>query len=196
MLRINAKVARSYAGRGFSYMPHELPYTDRGRSYMARRRSYTVRRLTVGGLVGLLLGCPLYDDECDRQDDCASGFRCDRFSQRCEPAVVDIGCRRPDQCLTGETCTPDFSCRPGSCDFHGCVTGYRCGVVDSAYACVPETSGDAGEEDASTPDGTGGMGGTGGSAGESGAAAAAGAGPTDAGQDAGGVSDASTDASL
>lgn len=161
MLRINAKVARSYAGR-----------------------------LAVGGLVGLLLGCPLYDDECDRQDDCASGFRCDRFSQRCEPAVIDIGCRRPDQCLTGETCTPDFACRPGSCDFHGCVTGYRCGVVDSAYACVPETSGDAGREDASAPAGMGG------SASDSGAAGAGGTGPTDAGQDASGLGDASTDASL
>ena len=78
MLRINAKVARSYSRRA----------------------------LVVGGLVGLLLGCPLYEDECDSPNDCASGFRCDRFSQRCEPAVDDLGCRRPDECLTGETCTP------------------------------------------------------------------------------------------
>lgn len=158
MLRINAKVARSYSRRA----------------------------LVLGGLVGLLLGCPLYDDECDSRDDCARGFRCDRFSQRCEPAVAEIGCRRPEQCLTGETCTPDFACRPGSCDFHGCVTGYRCGVVDSAYACVPEGSGDAGLEDASAPLGGGGA------AGDSGA----GESPADAGQDAGGASDASADASL
>lgn len=161
MLRINAKVARSYGGRA----------------------------LVVGGLVGLLLGCPLYEDECDSPNDCASGFRCDRFSQRCEPAVDDLGCRRPDECLTGETCTPDFTCRPGSCDFHGCVPGYRCGVVDSAYACVAEASGDASAEDA----------GMGGAPGDSGAAGAAGEGPTDAGQDvldAGGVGDASADASL
>ena len=161
MLRINAKVARSYCGRG----------------------------LVVGGLVGLLLGCPLYDDECESQDDCASGFRCDRFSQRCEPAINDIGCRRPEECLTGETCTPELACRPGSCDFHGCVAGYRCGVVDSAYACVPETGG-GGREDAAAPVGTGGA------AGDSGAAGAAGMGPTGAEQDAGGVGDASADASL
>lgn len=161
MLRINAKVARSYSRRA----------------------------LVVGGLVGLLLGCPLYEDQCDSRDDCASGFRCDRFSQRCEPVIDDVGCRRPEECLAGETCTPDFTCRPGSCDFHGCVTGYRCGVVDSAYACVSEAGGDAGAEDASAPVGNGGA------AGDSGAAGTAGVGPTDAGQD-GGLGDASADASL
>jgi hypothetical protein len=83
-----------------------------------------------------LYGCPLYSDDCDAQNDCASGFYCDQFSRQCEPLLEAIGCRTPDECETGETCTPDRVCRPGSCDYHGCVRGYVCGVVDSAHACV------------------------------------------------------------
>jgi len=98
----------------------------------------------------ILLGCPLYSDECDSRNDCASGFYCDRFSRQCEPILDAIGCSRPSQCELGETCTPDLVCRPGSCDYHGCVRGYRCGIVDSAHTCVPDV--DAEEPaDASAP---------------------------------------------
>lgn len=99
-----------------------------------------------------LAGCPLYDDDCDELDDCASGFYCNRESRRCQPALDVIGCLRPSECEAGETCTPDLVCRPGSCDYHGCVSGYRCSVLDSAHACVIEEEvlglGDAGPVDA------------------------------------------------
>lgn len=97
----------------------------------------------------LLAGCPIYEDECDSRNDCARGYACDQFSRRCEPVSLEPGCRRPDQCALGETCTPDFTCRPGSCDFHGCVRGYVCGVVDSAHACVLDT--DAAVSDSAAP---------------------------------------------
>lgn len=84
----------------------------------------------------ILIGCPLYSEECDSRNDCASGFYCDQFSRQCTPILDAIGCTRPSQCEVGETCTPDFVCRPGSCDYHGCVRGYRCGVVDFAHTCV------------------------------------------------------------
>lgn len=163
MLRITAKVARSYGGRA----------------------------LMVGGALGLLLGCPLYEDGCDSRRDCASGFYCDTFSRRCEPVLEELGCRRPDQCFAGETCTPDFACRPGSCDFHGCITGYRCGVVDSAHTCVLEGA------DASVTDaGSAGMGGAPNDGGSGGTVTGpADSGATDAGLDAG-AGDASADASL
>jgi hypothetical protein len=102
------------------------------------------------GVVTTLIGCPLYSDDCDSQNDCASGFYCDRFSGDCEPILDAIGCVRPSECGAGETCTPDFLCRPGSCDYHGCVRGYRCGVVDFAHTCVPAGD-DIGSEDASVP---------------------------------------------
>src|ERR1041384_1674619 len=78
-----------------------------------------------------LLGCPLYSD-CDDQNDCASGYYCSQFSQRCEQNSRGIECLRPSECGVGETCTPERVCRPGSCGYHGCVRGYRCSVVDSA----------------------------------------------------------------
>jgi hypothetical protein len=92
-----------------------------------------------------LLGCPLYDEDCSDGVGCARGFQCDRFSQRCAPIVEVPTCSRPEQCAAAETCTPDFACRPGSCDFYGCVDGFTCGVVDGAHACVPLTS-DAGAD--------------------------------------------------
>jgi hypothetical protein len=94
-----------------------------------------------------LHGCPMYTDECESRDDCAAGFYCERFSQRCQPlsGVEPVGCTRPDHCGPGETCTPDFACRPGSCDYHGCASGYACRVVDGAHTCV------AGSADASAP---------------------------------------------
>jgi hypothetical protein len=102
--------------------------------------------LVLCGGATALVGCPLYADDCDELDDCASGFYCDQFSRRCQPVLDAVGCVRPSECEVGETCTPDFVCRPGSCDYHGCVNGYRCSVPDSAHACV--TAGDAGPADA------------------------------------------------
>jgi hypothetical protein len=97
----------------------------------------------LGAGATALYGCPLYSDGCDEADDCATGFYCDAYSRHCQPILRAPGCVRPDQCEIGETCTPDFICRPGSCDYHGCVRGYECGVVDSVHACV-STAGDAG----------------------------------------------------
>lgn len=107
--------------------------------------------LALCGVATVLMGCPLYSDSCDGRSDCASGFYCEQFSQRCQPILDPVGCVRPSQCEVGETCTPDFACRPGSCDFHGCVRGYTCGVVDSSHTCVLATV-DAGPVDASVPD--------------------------------------------
>src|SRR3954471_5183247 len=98
----------------------------------------------------VLLGCPLYSEECSEADDCASGFYCNQYRQRCEPVYQPLGCSGPDQCGPGETCTPDFVCRPGSCDYHGCVSGYRCGVVDSVHSCVSLTE-DAGLDASTEP---------------------------------------------
>lgn len=129
-----------------------------------------------------LLGCPLYPDECDGSRDCASGYYCDSFTNRCERAADALECVRPSQCEPGETCTPERRCRPGSCDFHGCVRGYRCEVVDSAHACVLGVDvSDAGRVDAG-PEGAGPA--------DAGAPRDAGAEPTDAGG-----RDASVDAS-
>jgi hypothetical protein len=118
----------------------------------------------------------MYSDDCDSRDDCATGFYCERFSHRCQPLsrVEPVGCTRPDQCDIGETCTANFECLPGSCDYHGCASGYVCRVVDSAHTCVA-TTGDAG---ASTND----------------AGIRTDAGPSDAGADAS-ASDAAADAS-
>ena len=88
-------------------------------------------------LGGALLGCPLYDKDCSDGPGCALGFTCDRMSQRCVAVVVPPNCTQPQDCAAAETCTPDFECRPGSCDYHGCVSGFVCGVVDGAHACVP-----------------------------------------------------------
>ena len=94
-----------------------------------------------------IVGCPMYSDDCDSRDDCATGFYCESFSRRCQPQsrVEPVGCTRPDACDLGETCTPNFECQPGSCDYHGCVQGYACSVVDSAHACVAN-GGDAGAD--------------------------------------------------
>lgn len=114
-----------------------------------RRAARTGRALLAWcGAAALLLACPLYSDSCDSRDDCASGFYCDSFSHECEPILDAISCARPSQCEVGETCTPEFVCRPGSCDYHGCVRGYRCDVVDFAHTCVPADD-DTGGPDAS-----------------------------------------------
>lgn len=122
------------------------------------RSSEKNRLFRVAAAFFVLAGCPIYEDQCDSRNDCARGYACDQFSRRCEPVSLEPGCRRPDQCDVGETCTPDFTCRPGSCDFHGCVRGYVCGVVDSAHACVLDS--DAAVSDSAAPNpidsGTGG----------------------------------------
>jgi hypothetical protein len=122
-----------------------------------------------------LVGCPMYSDDCDSRDDCATGFYCERYGKRCQPLpqVEPVGCTRPDQCAIGETCTANFECLPGSCDYHGCASGHVCTVVDSAHTCVATDAG------ASTND----------------AGTLTDAGPTDAGTNDAGVSDAGVDAS-
>jgi hypothetical protein len=113
----------------------------------------SLRGPALGGLLlgGLLLGCPLYDEDCSDGSGCAVGFQCDLYSQRCVASVVAPSCVRPEQCAAAETCTPDFVCRPGSCDFYGCVGGFACGIVDGAHACVPLGQGDAGAEAMAAP---------------------------------------------
>jgi hypothetical protein len=97
-----------------------------------------------------LLGCPLYDEDCLDNPGCARGFQCDRFSRRCVPIIELPTCSRPEQCAAAETCTPDLVCRPGSCDFYGCVGGFTCGVVGGAHACVPSAE-DAGGDAMAAP---------------------------------------------
>lgn len=114
---------------------------------LARSGVARIGRATVVLCTGAtaLVGCPMYSDDCDSRDDCATGYYCERFSERCQPLtrVEPVGCTRPDQCDIGETCTAKFECLPGSCDYHGCATGYVCRVVDSAHTCVADI-GDAG----------------------------------------------------
>jgi hypothetical protein len=115
------------------------------------QKTATKHRWSVFCSLGpLLLGCPLYEEQCDGPSGCATGYYCDQFNLRCQPATRAPACARPDQCGFAETCTPDRVCRPGSCDFHGCTAGYRCGVVDSAHTCVPD-AGNSTAPDAATP---------------------------------------------
>lgn len=109
------------------------------------KRSFRGFAAVLGAAVWGLLGCPLYEEQCDSRNDCASGYACDPFSRRCEPVSYQPGCQRPDHCEPAETCTPDFICRPGSCEYHGCVSAYRCAIAGDAHACIPAT------QDASFP---------------------------------------------
>jgi len=92
----------------------------------------------VAGLAwsALLFGCPLYADDCE--GNCARGYQCEPYSGACIPNVAESACTRPGQCGPSETCTPEFVCRPGSCTNYGCVSGFRCGVLEGAHACVSE----------------------------------------------------------
>ncbi|HEU4577437.1 MAG TPA: hypothetical protein VFS67_04220 [Polyangiaceae bacterium] len=119
-----------------------------------------MKRLLWGLPLTLLLGCPIYDEDCSSGQDCAPGFVCDDYRQRCVAIPGIPSCVRPEQCGLAETCTPDALCQPGSCDYHGCVAGYTCSIVDGVHACVAVASGqdagpppgeaDAGALDAST----------------------------------------------
>jgi hypothetical protein len=112
-----------------------------------------MKRLLWGLPLAWLLGCPLYDEDCSNGQDCAGGFTCDRYRERCVPIATVPVCDRPEQCGASETCTPDAVCRPGSCDYHGCVAGYTCSIVAGAHACVPSALGhDAGADAAAAPD--------------------------------------------
>jgi hypothetical protein len=90
----------------------------------------------AGGFVwaAALIGCPLYEDDCT--GNCARGYECEPYSGACVPIGAEPACTRPGQCGAAETCTPEFVCRPGSCTNYGCVSGFQCGVVDGAHACV------------------------------------------------------------
>lgn len=144
--------------------PFGAPRRGSSRSAAGRQRAGRLA-IALCSFATILIGCPLYPDECDSQNDCASGFYCERFSGQCQPTLDAIGCTRPDQCEVGETCTPDFVCRPGSCEYHGCVRGYRCGIVDLAHTCIsnavpdvpvdaslPPPAGDGGAADGGVPD--------------------------------------------
>jgi len=137
-----------------------------------------------------LLGCPLYDEDCTGGQGCARGFQCDRFSRRCVAILEEPTCSRPEQCAAAETCTPDLVCRPGSCDFYGCVDGFTCGVVEGAHACVPLGQ-DAGADAMAAPDAADAAPGSDASSPHPPLASEAGAGPVDAGS----LRDAAIDAS-
>jgi hypothetical protein len=108
--------------------------------------------LALSSVLALMLfGCPIYDDKCSSRNDCASGYQCDSQANRCILVGLPLpGCTSPAQCSAGETCTPDFECRPGSCDVHGCVAGYRCSQPDGVYTCTStrDASADASDADA------------------------------------------------
>jgi hypothetical protein len=110
-----------------------------------------ISRAAVGAVVGfacsaLLLGCPLYDDDCE--GNCARGYECEPYTGACTPIVAASACTTPGQCAAAETCTPEFVCRPGSCTNYGCVSGFQCGVVGGAHACVPQADAAAAPTDA------------------------------------------------
>jgi hypothetical protein len=112
-----------------------------------------MKRLLWGLPLALLLGCPLYDEDCSGGQDCADGFTCDGYSQRCIPLPALLPtCAGPEQCGASETCAPDAVCRPGSCDYHGCVAGYTCSIVDGVHACVAGGAPPVGRDAGSTPD--------------------------------------------
>jgi hypothetical protein len=119
---------------------HGEPRVRSGRSRFRPLRA--VFGVLGGATAAALLGCPMYEDHCDDRGDCARGYYCDRFIGRCMPPLRSSECLSPADCGAGETCTPDFVCRPGSCAFHGCVSGHVCSVVDGAHACVA-SDGDA-----------------------------------------------------
>ncbi len=99
-----------------------------------------MKRLLCGLPLVLLLGCPLYDEDCSSDKDCAQGFYCEGYGQRCVVLPTLTTCVRPDDCGPSETCAPGGECRPGSCDYHGCVAGYTCSIVDGVHACVAALS--------------------------------------------------------
>jgi hypothetical protein len=112
-----------------------------------------------------LAGCPIYpnDDGCVIDSDCTDGFSCDYSSGSCVRADEANVCHAPSDCYPNYTCAADNHCSPGSCRFHGCVTGYSCENDTGRWACVPSgttpDSGtlpiDAGRVDASSnPDGS------------------------------------------
>jgi hypothetical protein len=107
--------------------------------------------------VGLLAqGCPVYEDYCDSRADCAPGFRCNVYTGDCELASFGPGpaCNAPRDCGPGETCAQSGECLPGSCVFHGCVSGYTCSVVDGLHTCAPRSqTGGPGATDAGEPSG-------------------------------------------
>src|SRR5512138_2307194 len=111
-----------------------------------------MKRLLWGLPFALLLGCPLYDEDCTDGQDCAAGFACDHYSQRCVPLPTVPACARPEECGASETCTPDGVCRPGSCDYHGCVAGYTCSIVDGVHACIAPSTPAMGQDAGVTPD--------------------------------------------
>jgi len=51
-------------------------------------------------------------------------------------------CGNPDDCAMGETCAPDGTCQPGTCDVVGCIFGYAC----EASQCVPVDPSDCGAD--------------------------------------------------
>lgn len=109
-----------------------------------------MKRLLWGLPLALLLGCPLYDEDCSSGQDCAQGFRCESYTQRCVPIPTLSTCLGPQECGASETCAPDGVCRPGSCDYHGCVAGYTCSIVDGVHACV--AAGTMGQDAGVSPD--------------------------------------------
>src|SRR5690349_18268414 len=111
-----------------------------------------MKRLLLGLPLALLLGCPLYDEDCSGGQECAAGFRCEGYTQRCVPIPTLPTCARPEECGASETCTPAGECRPGSCDYHGCVAGYTCSIVDGAHACVAAGASSMGNDAGTTPE--------------------------------------------
>lgn len=55
---------------------------------------------------------------------------------------VVIWCGNPGDCEAGETCGPDGTCQPGTCDVVGCIWGYSC---DSGQ-CKPTDASACGED--------------------------------------------------
>lgn len=112
----------------------------------------------------VVVGCPVYDDECVDDSGCGRGSVCHLPSRECvseDPDEAPLRCARPSDCNTGDTCDRFGRCRSEACSEVGCVSGYRCEVRDGFEHCMRG--------------GTGGSGGEGGSGNEAGASNQAGA---------------------
>jgi hypothetical protein len=86
----------------------------------------------VGLLVGMLSGCPIFNDK-----DMGSG-PCDFGSCTSSGQPQQGSCNTPADCATNETCGEDHQCHPGDCTFTTCVSGFICVVgPDQTASCQP-----------------------------------------------------------
>jgi hypothetical protein len=115
----------------------------------------------VGVLAGVLVGCPIYDD-----DDYGTSSDDDCRGSKCDPGP-EPGCEAPSDCGINETCGSDGECHVGDCTLWGCSSGFECTLNDDQTTTCQEpgstSSSGEGGAGAGGGAGVGGAGGAGGS---------------------------------